>query len=372
MAQLPSLDELLYRCTVRVLVPNGHGTGFLVAPHFILTCAHVVTAAQTSKTVTVQWNGQSFPAQIIAFRPDPDLALLEIDLANHPCVLLYEEAKPFNKLYSYGYPSDYPNGAAVTFEVEGRIGDQQEQLKFKQGQAQPGLSGAPLLNWETGGVCGIVQFTRDRSSDLGGDALLTKKIFQEFPDLMVKQKQFHQQDKRWTECLTQQQRQALGLTAPADAANAIEVFYSYAEEDEKLIKELQKQLVQLKRLKLIDEWYPGKVTLEDETPDEQIMKHLNSARIILLLVSPDFLFSEEHGNAEVERAMERHNAKEAVVIPINLRNIDNWEKMPFGKLQAIPRNKKPVIEWSNRDAAFAEIAREIRGVVERLKNPNPR
>jgi hypothetical protein len=44
--------------------------------------------------------------------------------------------------------------------------------------------------------------------------------------------------------------------------------------------------------------------------------------------------------------------------------------MPFGKLQAIPRNNKPVIEWSNRDAAFAEIAREIRGVVERLKaNP---
>jgi hypothetical protein len=96
------------------------------------------------------------------------------------------------------------------------------------------------------------------------------------------------------------------------------------------------------------------------------MHHLNTARIILLLVSPDFIFSEEHGNLEVERAMERGRSKEAVVIPINLRNIDNWRNMPFGKLQAIPRNEKPVKEWSNRDAAFAEIAREIRGVVNTL------
>ena len=222
----------------------------------------------------------------------------------------------------------------------------------------------------TGGVCGVVQTTR--GSDIGGRAIPTGIVFQELPDLADQQQQFHQQDKRWTQCLTPQQRQALGLVIPLNAAEAIEVFYSYAEEDQKLVKDLQKQLVLLKRLKIITDWYPGKVTLEGEEPDEQIIKHLNSARIILLLVSPGFIYSEEHGNVEVERAMERHYAKEAIVVPINLRNIDNWREMPFGKLQAIPRNNKPVIEWSNRDAAFAEIAREIRGVVERLKNPNPR
>src|SRR6185503_21198822 len=129
-----------------------------------------------------------------------------------------------------------------------------------------------------------------------------------------------------------------------------------------LAKELQKHLILLKRQKIITNWHPGLITLDGGTPDEQVMHHLNTARIILLLVSPDFIFSEEHGNLEVERAMERGRSKEAVVIPINLRNIDNWRNMPFGKLQAIPRNEKPVKEWSNRDAAFAEIAREIRGV----------
>lgn len=151
-----------------------------------------------------------------------------------------------------------------------------------------------------------------------------------------------------------------------DTKEAIEVFYSYAREDENLAKEIQKQLIFLRRKKIIKDWHPGLITPDGGMADEQTMHHLNTARIILLLVSPDFIFSEKHGNLEVERAMERREAREAVVIPINLRNIDNWENTPFGGLLAIPRNELPVIEWPNRDAAFAEIAREIRGVVERL------
>lgn len=369
MAQ--SLYELLGQCTVQVSVPNrSQGTGFFVAPGLILTCAHVVESAHKNNTpVEISWNGQTMAAQIQDFRDVSysDLALLQVNLPEHPCVLLRGGAEPFSRLYSYGYPDIEPFGASTTFACEGWAGDQQELLKFKEGQVRPGMSGSPLLNEQSGSVCGIVQFTRDRSTDLGGKALLTKVVFREFPQLETQQRQFHQRDKRWAECVTPQQRQALGLVTPADASDAIEVFYSYAEEDEKLVKELQKQLVLLKRLNIITDWYPGKITLEGETPDEQIVDHLNSARIIVLLVSPDFIFSEEHGNFEVEQAMKRHNAKEAVVIPIKLRNIDNWEEMPFGKLQAIPRNNRPVVEWSNRDAAFAEIAKEIRGVVERLK-----
>lgn len=280
----------------------------------------------------------------------PDLALLHVTLTNHLCVYLDIQASSGNQLYIYGYPDNFPAGdeAEFIFEGESRIDNQRFLLKFREGEARPGFNGAPLLNLNTGGVCGIVQTTR--GSDIGGRAIPTSIVLQELPWLADQQQQFHQQDKCWIECLSLQQRQSLNLLPAIDA---IEVFYSYAEEDEKLVKELQKQLILLKRLNIITDWYPGKITLEGEEPEEQITEHLNSARIILLLVSPDYIFSEEHGNFEVERAMERHTAKEAVVIPINLRNIDNWEEMPFGKLQAIPRNNKPVIEWSNRDAAFA-------------------
>jgi hypothetical protein len=395
VGQPPSLREQLKRCTVQLFVPGKSlGTGFFVAPGLILTCAHVVRPAQENNLLVEvsTSDGQSLgqgsiqqyllekipakntlPGQKLEYLY-PDLALLQVKSTDHPCVYLHGQVSSGNQLYVYGYPDNFPSGDAVEFTSEGesRIDNQRFLLKFKGGEARSGFSGAPLLNLNTGGVGGVVQMTR--GSDLGGRAIPSETVFQAMSekqvDLRDQQQKFHKQDRCWADCLTQQQRQALGLVNPADT---IEVFYSYTEEDEKLAKEIQKQLVQLKRLHIINDWYPGKIALQGETPSEQTMNHLKSAQIILLLVSPDFIFSEEHGNVEVEQAMERHNNKEAVVIPINLRNIDNWEEMPFGKLQAIPRNRKPVIEWSNRDAAFAEIAREIRGVVESLrKNANRR
>ena len=93
---------------------------------------------------------------------------------------------------------------------------------------------------------------------------------------------------------------------------------------------------------------------------------LESAKIILLLVSADFLASDYCYDVELKRAMERHEAKEALVIPIILREVD-WKGAPFGKLQALPKKAKPVTNWSNTDSAFANIARGIRRAVEEPK-----
>jgi hypothetical protein len=374
------LIELLRRCTVRLSVPDGHGTGFFVAPGKILSCAHVVKPAQEAKkAVTAFWNGQAYIASIQYYLGEthselqmlyPDLAVLKVDnLSDHPCVYLHEEAHLGDKFYSYGFIDDYKGGDPATFVSEGWT-DERKMLKLKAGQAQAGMSGAPVLNLRTGGVCGVMKRSRGVDSDLGGRAVPVSIVFQEFSELVEQQKLFHQRDKRWYDCLTQEQREKLGMVTSQEAAGTLEVFYSYAEEDEKLAKELQKQLTILKRLSIINEWHPGKV-VPNEEPGEQVMKHLNTARIILLLISPDFMYSEQHGNVEVKLAMERSKAG-AVVIPVNLRRIDYWEATPFGKLLTIPRNGTPVTEWGNRDAAFAEVAKEIRRAVESLrKKPNP-
>ncbi len=375
------LIELLRRCTVRLPVPGGHGTGFFVAPGTILSCAHVVKPAQEAgKPVTAYWNGQAYTAGIQRYLAEthselqilyPDLAVLKVDkLSDHPCVFLYEEAHLGDKFYSYGYIDDYKGGDSSTFENEGWTDERKLLLKLKAGQAQAGMSGAPVLNLRTGGVCGVMKRSRGVESDIGGRAIPVSIVFHEFQELVEQQRQFHQRDRRWYDCLTQEQREKLGMVTSHYSEGAIEVFYSYAEEDEKLAKELQKQLTILKRLGVINEWHPGKV-VPNEEPGEQVIKHLNAARIILLLVSPDFMFSEQHGNVEVKLAMERSKAG-AVVIPVNLRRIDFWEATPFGKLLAIPRNGTPVTEWGNRDAAFAEVAKEIRSAVESLrKKANP-
>lgn len=63
--------------------------------------------------------------------------------------------------------------------------------------------------------------------------------------------------------------------------------------------------------------------------------------------------------------MERHEAGKARVIPIILRQT-GWAGVPFGKLQALPKDAKPVTLWPDQDVAFTDIARGIRKAAEEL------
>jgi hypothetical protein len=189
-----SIDDLLKQCTVRLSVigAGGHGTGFFVAPGLILTCAHVVKGAQ-SQQINVWWQNKNYTAVIESLPEDTekvDLALLRLTLPdlNHPCLQLDKSVQLRDSLYSFGYTDEYSNGDPATFECEGLNGDEPPLLKFKAGQVRPGLSGSPLLNERTGKVCGIVKRSRDRSSDLGGRAVPTKVIFEQFPEVAEQQK----------------------------------------------------------------------------------------------------------------------------------------------------------------------------------------
>jgi hypothetical protein len=152
------------------------------------------------------------------------------------------------------------------------------------------------------------------------------------------------------------------------SAEPIEVFFSYSHKDEQLRDELAKHLSILKRQHIITEWYDRQISAGTEWAGN-IDAHLNRSRVILLLISSDFLASDYCYGIEVTRAMERHAAGEARVIPVILRPVD-WKGAPFEKLQALPENAKPVTNWENRDQAFVDIARGIRKAVEELtQNP---
>ena len=151
-------------------------------------------------------------------------------------------------------------------------------------------------------------------------------------------------------------------------AQAVEVFYSYSHEDEELRDELEKHLSILKRHGVITGWHDRKIGAGREWEGE-IDTHLDTADIILLLISADFLASDYCYDVEMSRAMERHEAGEAYVIPVLLRPVDNWESAPFAKLLGLPTDFKAITTWSNQDEAFADVARGIRQVVEALRDP---
>lgn len=151
--------------------------------------------------------------------------------------------------------------------------------------------------------------------------------------------------------------------------NPVEIFYSYAHEDEKLRDELKKHLANLKRQKVITDWYDRDISAGKEWHDE-IKQHLNSARVILLLISPDFMNSDYSNEVEVTRAMKRHEAGEARVIPVILRPVD-WEGAPFSKLQGLPTDAKAITLWPNHDEAFLSVVKEIRKALKQLSTVSP-
>src|SRR6187549_735200 len=99
------------------------------------------------------------------------------------------------------------------------------------------------------------------------------------------------------------------------------VFISYSHSDEFYCKELEKHLSVLRRDGYIDTWKDRKI-IPGEEWNNAISKELLSAKIILLLISSDFLSSDFCYDIEMKTAIERHNSNEAVVIPIILRFCD--------------------------------------------------
>jgi len=136
------------------------------------------------------------------------------------------------------------------------------------------------------------------------------------------------------------------------------IFFSYSHRDEALRDELETHLAMLKRQGVIAPWHDRRIEAGKEYKKE-ISEHLEQAKIILLLVSADFLASEYCYDIEMGRALQRHDSGEARVIPIILRACD-WQSAPFGKLQAVPKDGKPVTKYPSHDEAFLEVVRAIR------------
>lgn len=135
------------------------------------------------------------------------------------------------------------------------------------------------------------------------------------------------------------------------------LFFSYSHRDESLRDELQIHLTSLQRQNIIESWHDRRIGAGQEI-DNEISKHLEDAQIILLLVSPYFIASNYCYDVEMKRAMEKHDAGEARVIPVILEP-SNWHSLPFGKLLAVPTDGKPVTKFPNLHDAFLEITLAI-------------
>jgi internalin A len=81
----------------------------------------------------------------------------------------------------------------------------------------------------------------------------------------------------------------------------LSVFISYAHEDEPLRQQLETHLSLLRRQGLIANWHDRQILPGTEW-EKEIDAHLESAQLVLLLISPDFLASDYCYEIEMKRA----------------------------------------------------------------------
>lgn len=139
---------------------------------------------------------------------------------------------------------------------------------------------------------------------------------------------------------------------------AIGVVLCHVSVDQEFADELVKHLTPLLSENVISAWYPALIQPGEDWSNATRIQ-LNHADLIILLVSVDLLASGEQ-YTQICHIIDTSTTVR--VVPIILRACD-WRNTPVGRLQAIPRNGAPVASFNNADDAFAEIIRELRGVI---------
>jgi TIR domain-containing protein len=107
--------------------------------------------------------------------------------------------------------------------------------------------------------------------------------------------------------------------------------------------------------------------------DPAILERLHSAKIIVPLLSPNFLSSRYIQTVEFPTAIARHRNGEVTVLPVLLEACD-WEALEsdgfkLDRINLLPKDRnndlKPLRQWrSSKHEAFAQIARRIRNLVD--------
>lgn len=146
----------------------------------------------------------------------------------------------------------------------------------------------------------------------------------------------------------------------------IKLFISYSSRDKTYRESLKGHLSSMERTSEIEIWSDGEI-LPGAEWDQEIRSNLESADIIVLLISSDFIASDYCSSVEVELAMEKHEKGDSIVLPVIVRACDWQNGLPFSKLQALPERANPIKKWDDQDEAWDSVVTGIKDAVESLK-----
>lgn len=145
---------------------------------------------------------------------------------------------------------------------------------------------------------------------------------------------------------------------------SLKAFLSYSHCDEHALERFSKHLAMLKRDGSISEWFDQKI-LPGGDIDAEISKHLEECDLFIPLISADFLDSNYCYEREMTQALSRHEEGTMRVVPVIVAACE-WKASPLANLKALPKDGKPVAEWTSENNAWLDVVSQLRRLVKEL------
>lgn len=139
------------------------------------------------------------------------------------------------------------------------------------------------------------------------------------------------------------------------------LFTIYAREDAQYLEELRGQLRPLEHAGRIKVWSDREINPGVDW-EQEIVHNLDSADIILILVSAAYYNSAYIHEKEITHAIGRHERGEAKVLPVIVRPCSFPDDPVISRLQVLPTDGKPVTShhWRQRDEAWLDVVAGVK------------
>lgn len=134
----------------------------------------------------------------------------------------------------------------------------------------------------------------------------------------------------------------------------------YADDDRRIVEDLEIHFSQLKHQGVIEVWHEAKLMPGDDR-DAELASHIEKAHLVLVVLSAAFLASRLYRTL-LPQILERHGLGLLRVVPIIGRPCD-WRQGQLGHLQALPKDGKSITEARQRDVMLSQLVEEIRRVI---------
>lgn len=141
------------------------------------------------------------------------------------------------------------------------------------------------------------------------------------------------------------------LKIPHFPGTTISIFFCSAPEDVARAATLRKHLAVAERKGILRTWHRGDIQVGMVERDE-IEAHFTEARLLVLLITPDFLASDQCADL-MDRAKPRVRTIPVLVSP------SQFAETGLAGMVVLPRDKVPITSKRDMDQAWAAVAQEL-------------